>query len=107
MVFGLVLDIRGCLTSRGDDAARGHALLQDPHLWPPAPPAADPAPVFVGAPASQVVPKPTPPPALTDVASPGLFVPGAPPLPVTVAAQLPSAPVAAGGAPLLVCRGEH
>ncbi len=43
----------------------------------------------------------------TDVASPALFVPSVPPLPVTVAAPMPSAGPPPGGAPLLVCRGVH
>ncbi|HEY5026220.1 MAG TPA: ATP-binding cassette domain-containing protein [Acidimicrobiales bacterium] len=84
VVIGLVFDVRHWLASRGDDSAHAYAPTQAP----------------------PVVPGPFPPPAPTDVATPALFVPSLPPLPVTVAAPMPPAPPS-GGAPLLVCRGVH
>ena len=111
VVFGLVLDVRAWLTSRDDHSARGHALTgaptQAPPQWRPAPATPDPVPVFAVAPAPAVIPRTSPPPAPTDVASSALFVPSVPPPPVTVAAPQPSAGPPTREAPLLVCRGVH
>jgi len=107
VVLGFVFDVRHWLASRGDNSARGHVPTQAPLLWRPVPANPDPAPVSTVAEAPPVLPRTSPPPLPTDVASPALLVPTAPPLPVTVAAPMPSAGPPPGGAPLLVCRGVH
>ena len=106
-MFGLFFDVRNWLASRDDDSAREHAFTEAASPLRPVPATPDLAPVFAVAPAPPTVPRPPSPPAPADVASPGLFVPGAPLLPATGAASVPSTAPAPEGAPLLVCRGVH
>jgi ABC-type branched-subunit amino acid transport system ATPase component len=107
VVFGLVLDVRAWLTSRGDESARGHAPTTAPAPWRPVPATPEPVRVFAVAQAPPVFTRTTPPPAPADVDPPALFVPTMPPLPGTGATPKPTAAPPTGGTPLLVCRGVH
>ena len=107
VVCGLVFDVRHWLASRGDNSARVYTPAQEPPQRRPVLATPDPAPVFFVAPASPVVSRSSRTLAPPDVASPALFVPGVPPVPVTVAAPTPSAGPPTGGVPLLVCQGVH
>ena len=107
VVLGLLFDFGHWHASRRDNPVGGHPLTPALHPPRPDPVTSDPAPVFLAAATAPVVARPSRPPALSNVASPGLFVPGVPPLPVTVAVRPPPAPLPPGGPPLLVCRDVH